>query len=149
MAKSKATSLVLTPTVLEFIEDRYDGYSAGINDTVDTMRQLIAHEKRYLNLSREEALLICDAMNGTILDRVAITELAADIEDVIIYEQLDKKWNIGAADLITKLNAMNNLQKLAIIDGVRVFWRTKPPKEDDKFELQLRKAGFLRIDAGG
>jgi len=137
--KKKLTSTSIYPETATYLSERFTSVAEGVADTISILEKLIALEKRELVLSESEAMYIFEAMSGVLIDTIAITELHAAIEDAAHFDKLDEKYKIDAEVLSNKIKAMNNLQRLAIIDGVRIFWNTANRDEDG-----LRLSGLAR-----
>lgn len=91
--------------------------------------RLLADELRSVNLTEEEASMICDALNGTHLMDVgslrglsALTVLRVEVSDSITLNAYDRKWGINEGELAAKLAALTPGQAMAIIDAVERFW---------------------------
>lgn len=75
-------------------------------------------------LTKEEAYLICDALNSTLYsEEIPVkTHILLNVTDGIYYEDLDKKWNVDAKILINKLNGISEMQAYVIMVLVNEFW---------------------------
>lgn len=84
----------------------------------------IAAELRRLDLSRNEAMLIIDSLNGVLhhTPEAEQTMLWAGISDSIELDGLDGKWEVDGAALVAKLRALSLVGALAVIDASERYW---------------------------
>ncbi len=75
------------------------------------------------DLTIQEACLIVDVLNGTLMDANSAGLLYAEVEDGCNLEGLAEKWGIDGPALVGKLK-VNDIQALAIIDAAERFWST-------------------------
>lgn len=99
--------------------------SRGTRSTIITrdLERLYTLYRRALQqarLSVDEACLVVDALNGSIMDATPL--LWANIEDSIQLDGLDQKWSIDGPALVEKLRGLNDIQVLAVVDGAERFW---------------------------
>lgn len=77
------------------------------------------------SLSGEEVALIADVMNGTWAADptwVRLRLLAAEVQDALRDADLAEKWGVDGAELLTKLQALDAAEHLAVLDSVERFW---------------------------
>jgi hypothetical protein len=72
-------------------------------------------------LSREECLLICDVLNGTICEPYIPGMVAIDVEDSLP-DNIAAKWGVPAAPLLATLRALTEIEERALIDAVERWW---------------------------
>lgn len=100
-------------------------------------------------LSRAEACLICDALNGAMLTAVSLgmslsDEIRFGVGDAIALDGLADKWDVDGPSLELKLQALPEDLAMALAAAVEHFWaNTHLPTE-----LALRSAGLVRCAAG-
>ena len=82
-----------------------------------------------------EACLIVDSLNGSIMDANTAQVLWAGIADSIRLDGLDKKWDVDGPALVEKLQGLNVLQAMALVDAAERFWEM----ENVPFEEGVRK----------
>jgi len=75
-----------------------------------------------IELSVDEACLIVDALNGSLMDANSARLLWASIEDACKLDALDAKWNVDGAQLMQKLQQLNELQAMALVDAAERLW---------------------------
>lgn len=83
-----------------------------------------------LDLAREEASLICDALNGTYLDEHTYHLLWASIEDAVTMDHLDKKWGVDGPALVNKIREYSPPQTMALLDATERFWNNPNPLDE-------------------
>lgn len=94
-----------------------------------------------LNLTREEACLICDALNGCWMDEWAYRHAWAEVADGIQIQGLAGKWEVEDPDgLVHRLRALSPGGAMALVDAVERFW-LDPERDADEM---LREVGLLR-----
>lgn len=120
-----------TPELADALEayHRPEGSDSDICTTVTNMvlRYAECCRRSLPALTRQEWLLICDALNGTWLAESsggysAAAVLEIEIADAIAINALDAKWGILGTDLPTRLHALDYAARLAVIDVVERFW---------------------------
>jgi len=121
-------SVSLMENTMKEIEKRYhmEGErSTVINRSLDRYFDLLARTRRELRklLDDKEMGLILDALNGTaFFDTFGIYLVQHEIADAISMDGLDKKWEVDGKALVEKMNAMNDAQRLALVDAVQCWW---------------------------
>lgn len=86
------------------------------------------------NLNENESCLICDSLNGTIVDFRDLMwkyNFITDILESIELFRLDKKWLVNEEILIKKLESLSDLDTLALIAEVDEFWGT----DEEQYEM--------------
>lgn len=134
------TTIKISNETAEYVKLRFDFASSGVEEILNRYKDLIAMEKRDLGLTKNEAMLIVDSLNSTMKNLMVVQGLAFNIEDGIHYEGLDEKWEVDGKALLEKIKNYNNLQKLAILDGVEYYWQNSHLDSDEL----LRKSGLWR-----
>ena len=69
--------------------------------------------------TREEAMALCDACNGTLWEPWSVMLLWANIADA---EGLGQKWRIDQDELVGRLRGMRYAELMATVDGIERFW---------------------------
>jgi hypothetical protein len=95
---------------------------------------------RGLNLSFDEAALLCDALNGVTLSLPDGQFPWAMVEYVIFLDRLDRKWLVNAHALMGRLRALGSDPCLALGRAVSSFWEQR----EVPTPLRLRVAGLIR-----
>lgn len=80
-------------------------------------RDMLQRALRSLSLHPDELLLICDALQNTLIDVSTARQLPHEVLAAIRYGQLDEKRHVDAQALIAKLTAYNDLQRMALVDA--------------------------------
>jgi hypothetical protein len=106
-------------------------YFALLRDTLPTVP-----------LAENEAMLVCDALNGIIIDphtyKLTYKLIWAQVDDAIHIDRLDRKWDVDGQALVSKLRGLTAAQCLALADAVERFWLD--PNAPDA----LRRVGLVR-----
>jgi hypothetical protein len=89
-------------------------------------------------LAANEAILVCDATNGIIIDPHTYKLIWAQVHDAIHIDRLDEKWDVDGQALVSKLRGLTAAQCLALADAVERFWLD--PNAPDA----LRRVGLVR-----
>ena len=93
-----------------------------------------------VELTEAEALGICDALNGTLLEPMSIRLMWAELADACRLDGLDRKWGFAGAALVEKLRALPPFTLLSIADAVERFWRDPAAEAGAK----VREVGLVR-----
>lgn len=143
MANPNPTRVEFKSAVLSrIIAERAGQDSLGLTAARDLERYyaLVEEELGSLDLTEAQASLICDALNGTLLEPYSIRLLWAEVDDAVHLNGLDRKWGVSGPALVEKLRALTPGQKFALADAVERFWRdTTVPTEE-----RLRQVGLIR-----
>lgn len=119
--------------ILEAIAERSDNRSGTIARDLERLYTLYRYELREVPLTKNEAMLIVDALNGVTMDAVSAGMLWAEVEDAIRENGLDKKWEVDGRKLLEKLLKLNRAQALALIDAAERYWRRNGEEPVEKF----------------
>lgn len=137
--KALKLTISLPPEIVERLKARQDTYgpSSGRPSEVpiEPLRKaasryfaLLERELRTCELTEAEALLVCDALNGTWRDWGGLGQVSArsaltlEIEDSIRLNNLDKKWGVDEGAFWAKASLWSEAQCLAVVDAVERFW---------------------------
>lgn len=101
---------------------------------------LLAAELRTVSLTAAEALLIADALNGTLWEPHTIRLLWAGVDDAIRLDGLAEKWQVDGAALVAKLRALTPGQTVAVIDAVERAWQA----DSDDLRERLVRVDLLK-----
>lgn len=127
---------------------KFPADSRGIVASRDLERYyaLLADAIRSVTLSEGEASLIVDACNGTIWDSVSVSLLWALVDDACSADNLDTKWGVNGAELVTKLRALSLAETIAVVDAAERFWARSDRSNESGESLAdaLRAVGLLR-----
>lgn len=112
-------------------------------DSLERYFTLLAGELRRVRLSREQALLLCDVLNGTLIDPVwaesAPELLAAEVEDSDL-DGMGEKWDVDLEEFVTTIRSWSRGQALAVVDAVGRWWKLDASDWDEA----LIQVGLLR-----
>ena len=79
------------------------------------------------SLTQREAQSVLDVLNGTYWDAsnasmMTSGGLTLSVRDAIDLEGLDQKWSLDRDTIIAKLEALDRISTLALMDWARLFW---------------------------
>lgn len=84
--------------------------------------QVLAAERALLNLTENEALLLCDVLNGTIMEPFIPGMLWVEVHDAIELDGADQNWGVNGAVLLEKLRNLSPGGVMTILDAVERWW---------------------------
>lgn len=136
------------PLLDQIAERKSEGESDGEVARRDLERYytVLAHELLRVNLTAEEAALICDALNGYWMHDSTVTIRAwwIEIEDAISLNGADAKWGISQpAVLVAKLRALSPGASVAILDAVQRWW-ARERVDGETIAESLLAVGLIR-----
>jgi hypothetical protein len=112
--------------VYEALGTRSENESGIASRDLERLYTLYKHALREVPLSENEACLLCDVLNGTLMDANSAALLWAEVEDGIRLDGLDQKWEVDGPALVKRLQALDRLHCLALIDAAERFWAETP-----------------------
>lgn len=140
---SKTTSFNVPEQLLTRLDSRVDlnwgvSRSAALSRDLDTYYSLLSISMRKVRavLTKNEALLILDVMNGTVVTTGPAAELWSgsalqhEISDAIHYDALSQKWDVDPNLLLEKLNSLEHFDRYALVDWAREMWSNSSNSED-------------------
>lgn len=149
MAKTRIT-ITIDPATHAAVSMRQDSLSEAINVSLDRYLTLIASAQRALDkaLSSEEKGLTLDALNGVHLGGTHAAMFAVvSIRDAVA-DGYDQKWGVNADALTAKLDALTQLDQVAIVDAAEMWWasvaRGESPEPSSMFAVALPKRQSIR-----
>ena len=128
---------IITDDTLGEIDARAGTRSSGLGRSVVVEEAL----SRYFTLlalarlelrdrfSRAELSLMADAANGTMYQAETLRFFPMGVADAIDLDGLDRKWDVNAPLLLTKLRDLSVTQTAALVDAVERFWRDPAGRE--------------------
>lgn len=122
MGTVQRISLSINTDILEQVDERSEVRSTIITRDLERLYTLYRRALRRVDLSVDEACLITDALNSSLMTADTAHLLWASIEDAMKYEGLQEKWGVDGKALVEKLRSLNEIQSMAIIDAVERFW---------------------------
>ena len=99
-----------------------------------------------VELTEQECLLLCDALNGTIMEPHTIRLLWATVADAVQLDGLDRKWGVDGEALVAKLRGYSYPQQLAIVDAVERWWALADKSDR---AASLREVGLVKETKNG
>lgn len=127
----------------EDLDKRGEPRSLVARDLLETLFAVYGRELKRTELTRGEALLLCDATKSTFFTPgLAGQEVRLDAEEAIKGpERLAEKWDIDGDALIAKMANWTPGQQAAIADAIK-RWRTLENHED--YDTSLKEVGLIR-----
>lgn len=93
-------------------------------------------------LTEGEALLLCDILNGTLLDENSVRYLWHEVADALDSNpSLEQKWSVAGHGLVDKLQQFSYAELLALGDAVERFWIVAPGSD---IHDTVRQVGLVR-----
>lgn len=119
--------------------------SAGLAAARDLGRYYALLERglREVDLDERQALLICDALNGTLIDERTALLLDAEVAEAISLDELDLRWGVDVDRLMRTLTDAPTAARYAICDAVERWWALDEPADPGE---RLRAVGLTRDD---
>ncbi|WP_374713122.1 hypothetical protein [Symbiobacterium terraclitae] len=145
-AKYQAFNLTLPPDLFDAVTNRVRGpreRSATIARDLDRLYTLYKLALREAPLAVGEACLICDVLNGTLMDASSVAMLWAEVADGIRLDGLDKKWGVDGEALVKRLKGLDRLTCLALVDAAERFWVAAPSSQEST-EVLVRQFFHVR-----
>lgn len=144
IAQIAEMGLVTLSQVEEEIQER--GGAGIVERDLQRYYALLSHELGRVSLTRNEACLICDALNRTLTDMRVNPKsvLYAEIADSIELERTDQKWEVDASAILAKIQAMTIAQAAAIVDAAERFWHEPDSYTISDIDEKLLKAGLVK-----
>lgn len=141
MQKLESTQLVTfrAGEIAPALSERLANYPVGGIARRDLERYyaLLVEELATVTLSENEALLICDALNGTLMLPQTMRLLWAEIDDSIRLDATDEKWQVDGPALVEKLRRFTSGQTLAVVDAGERWWNRNEIDEDPRERLRI------------
>lgn len=136
---TKTVGLYLRSETEQEILARGGNRSNIINRDLERLYTLYRRALREVCLSLNEACLIADALNGTIMDAATAPMLWGSIEDAIKLDGLAKKWDVDGPALVEKLRSLSAFHCMALVDAAERCWQVP----DTSFEETVRKCFMI------
>jgi|GEM_PF-1448512 len=148
MATYPRWTITVPPALADEITARAKGgreRSTTIARDLSRLYELYKLALREIPLTTGEACLICDVLNGTLMDVSSAAFLWAEVEDGIRLDGLGTKWNVDGAALVQRLKNLDRLTCLALVDAAERFW-AGDLTEDARTAVQ--RYFYIRDEAG-
>ena len=120
----RTVSIYLRPALETELEARGDNRNHVIHRDLERLYTLYSRAIREVQLTADEACLIVDTLNGTLMDANTARLLWANVEDACNLDHLDKKWEVDGPALVEKLQGLNDIQAMALVDAAERFWNS-------------------------
>ncbi len=99
-----------------------------------------------LKLTVNEALLIVDALNGILVEPTLAEQLVwQEVEEAIVQDKLDAKWQVDGADLVRRLKKLEHEPALDLLQRIDQFWSSHYVSDGRK---RVRAVGLVQPAEG-
>lgn len=129
LARTSPTSGDLSGTTLRDIS-RYYALLAGSAPT----------------LGSNEAKLVMDALNGSLMTNESIRLVWAEVDDAIRHDGLDRKWGVQGEELVEYLRSLSLAETFALVDCIERAWLIQSQPDAPDLEETLQQVGLVRDD---
>lgn len=122
----------------EGLQKRIGDFGNGVNNALNRYFAALAEARKKLitKFSANECGLMVDACCSTLFDDASgVREFPYQIEDAIAFEYLDVKWGVDGRELVEKLNALNFIERAALVDAIERWWQVDRDVELEFGEL--------------
>ena len=131
MSTVQRISVSMYQPLLDQIEERGEARSTIISRDLERLYTLYQRALRRVNLTIDEACLITDALNGSLMTADTAHLLWASVEDAIKYEGLQEKWGVDVKALVEKIRGLTEFECMAVIDAAEKFWNNEKYRDQD------------------
>ncbi len=156
MAESPRIQFRATGLLGEALEKRADIPPGATPDETGSILSMTARRDigRYYDMlirslptfSENEALLLCDVLNGTIIESFSVPLLWTEISDAV-QEGYDEKWEIDGAALVARLRALTPFECMAVGDAVERYWSGEYSRTSTESRMRLYQTGLVMKNA--
>jgi len=122
----------------EKIIGQAESLSGRINSIIGRYHRITAEDAPALTLN--EWSLLCDILNGTLIEDNTGDHLWADIAESGRLDGMDKKWGIETDSFAQRVRDMTPAQRFYILDVVLNFWKGRD-EHSEGMQKMLEAAG--------
>jgi hypothetical protein len=118
-------NVTITGTAAEELKLRDNGENMSPQYAMDRYFTALcdARLKLVRKFSLNEIHLILDRFNGSIFNSPSTIEaIAFEVHEAIRLDGLDKKWKVNGKRLIRKLESLDYISRVALVDAVERWW---------------------------
>lgn len=140
----KKRNIYIGPALGQLIDERAGDGARSVSGVINACadRYLETVRRHIPDLKAEEWMLIFDALNGVWAGdaiALAIQSLPLGISDALTLDGLADKWEVDGPALLSRLEAMDWCQRLAVIDTAERFWADGNwPSDPDELIRRIR-----------
>lgn len=141
--KNLQLSATLSPAAQEALDQRagesgFYSRSGAVSRALERYAEVC---RRHLpQLSREEWMLVCDALNGALIDPAgSVAWCWAEVSDACTLNGAAEKWGVDGAALVSRLQALDYAGLVAVVDVAERFWAAHSRGEDGDEALPWEK----------
>lgn len=131
MSITKRFHVSMVEDVLKQVEERGEARSTVVTRDLERLYTLYRRALRRIDLGLDEACLITDALNSSLMTADTAHLLWASIEDAMKYEGLTEKWEVDGKALVEKLRGLTEFECMAVIDAAERFWNNEKYRDQD------------------
>jgi len=95
------------------------------------------------SFTEAEAYLIVESLNGSLWPSDLIHLHWTTIEDAILLDHLDQKWNVDGKQFLARLHQLSPFELIAIRDAAERFWHIVSRQDAPPFDEVLRQVGLV------
>ncbi len=125
----KKQSVSLLSEIVAQVEQRVDAVRGGFSGTIseclaryfEALRRARAELRAVF--SDGEVALLCDVLNGSLMQSYSVPLLYAEVEDSLS-DGYAEKWEVDGPALVAKLRGLSYIQCAALVDAVERWWGT-------------------------
>ena len=142
-------STTLNPQELKFkaalLQRGEDTVAVGLRD-LKRYYTLLNHHLLELFMTAGEANLICEALKAYRFDDdpEQARTVWKQVDAAIQQNQLDQKWRVHRGNLIRKLQALQDLQVIALVDAVERYWAREQEYPHESLETRLLQVDLIK-----
>lgn len=92
--------------------------------------------------SEGEAFLLCDIMNGSIIETHSIPLLWIEVSDALL-EGYAEKWQVDGNALVARLRSLTPFECMAVGDAIERFWSGSYARPLAESRLWLHQTGLV------
>lgn len=123
----KKQSVSLALEVVEQVERRVDavrgGFSGTLSECLARYFEALRRARTELQavFSGKELALLCDVLNGSLMQSYSVPLLYAEVEDSLP-DGYAEKWEVDGPTLVERLRNLSYIQNAALVDAVERWW---------------------------
>lgn len=135
----RKVAIWLTEEIEAEITSRGNNRSGTIQRDLSRLYTLYRRALQKLDFTESEAMLITEALNGTVHDANTAAMLWARVDDAIKLQNLDQTYGVDRETLMQKLKSLGDLEAMAVVDAVERYWNLQGEPGE-----RLHKVGLVR-----
>jgi len=119
--------------------------TVGLRD-LQRYYNLLNYHLLELSLTIGEANLICEALKDYRFeeDFEQTRAIWKRVDHAIQQDHLDQQWSVNGKALVRKLQALHELQAIALVDAVERYWVREQANPDEPLEKRLSRVDLIK-----